>query len=58
MHPNQTIQLTPKAFASRHAGHCDDQLEFMKHIVDLPCLIRGSIPLAGELCLVRCYLVP
>jgi len=35
MHPNQTIQLTPKAFASRHAGHCDDQLEFMKHIVDV-----------------------
>ena len=35
MHLNQTIQLTPKAFATRYAGHCDDQLEFMKHIVDV-----------------------
>jgi hypothetical protein len=28
-------RASPKAFASRHAGWRDDQLEFMKHIVDV-----------------------
>ena len=58
MLPNQTIQLTPKAFASRHAGHCDDQLEFMKRIVDVVRQLPDSLPPSAVLCLVRCYLVP
>jgi hypothetical protein len=30
-----SLQLTPKAFASRLAGRRDERFEFMKHIADV-----------------------
>jgi hypothetical protein len=35
LRPNPSLQLTPKAFASRRAGRFDHPLEFMKKIVDV-----------------------
>jgi hypothetical protein len=70
MHPKHMIQLTANTFArhgrhgdqdgqlSRYAGRRDDQLEFMKHIVDVVRQLPDSFPPAAELYLVRDYLVP